>query len=242
VLDEVSLHVEAGEIVGVAGLVGSGRTTLLRALAGLERGSMARLAIGGQARGLPRSPREARALGISLLPEDRKAQGLVLDLPAAENVLLGSHPAFGTTSPSRMRRDAREPAGRNGFDTRRLDEPARNFSGGNQQKLLLARAMSARVSVMLADEPTRGIDIHAKGEIYRSLSEAAGRGLAVIVVSSELEELITVCARIYVLARRRNVAEIHRGTKEWTVGHILEHAFEAEARRPAANQPTERAS
>jgi ABC-type sugar transport system ATPase subunit len=133
-----------------------------------------------------------------------------------------------------MRREAREPARRNGFDTKRLDEPARNFSGGNQQKLLLARSMSGPLAVLLADEPTRGIDIHAKGEIYASLGKAAEEGLAVIVVSSELEELITVCTRIYVLARKRSVAEIHRGTKEWTVRHILEQAFEADAPRPAA--------
>jgi ABC-type sugar transport system ATPase subunit len=116
----------------------------------------------------------------------------------------------------------------NGFDPARLGEASRNFSGGNQQKVLLARAAKAGLSVLLADEPTRGIDVHAKEEIYAHLRKSAREGLAVIVVSSEFEELETLSDRVFVLARGRSVAELSGADGETTVSRMLHHAFDLE--------------
>jgi rhamnose transport system ATP-binding protein len=228
-LHAVSLDVRAGEIVGIAGLVGSGRTTLLRALSGLEPRATGTLDVGGTRCTLPRTVRAARQLGIVLLPEDRKGQGLLLGLSAAENVMLGNRTdgsRLAPITPRALYRSAREAAGTNGFDTGRLGEAARNFSGGNQQKILLARTAKAGLKLLLADEPTRGIDIHAKNEIYASLRKSAANGMAVVVVSSEFEELEALSDRIFVLARGRRVAELLRADGETTVSRMLHHAFD----------------
>jgi rhamnose transport system ATP-binding protein len=230
-VEEVSFDVRVGEIVGLAGLVGSGRTTTLRALAGLESSSSGELEIAGETCGLPRSVRRARQLGIGLLPEDRKGQGLLLELSAAENITLGTrleNRMFGTVSPRATANAASPVAAMNGFDTKRLGELARNFSGGNQQKMLLARTMRSNLKILLADEPTRGIDIHAKNEIYAALRQSAADGMAVAVVSSEFEELEALCDRIFVLARGRCVAELSRNEGETTVSRMLHHAFDLE--------------
>jgi rhamnose transport system ATP-binding protein len=230
-VEAVSFDVRVGEIVGLAGLVGSGRTTTLRALTGLGSNASGELEIGGETCGLPRTVRRARQLGIGLLPEDRKGQGLLLELSAAENITLGTrleNQMFGTVSPRATANAARPAAATNGFDTTRLGELARNFSGGNQQKMLLARTMRSDLKILLADEPTRGIDIHAKNEIYAALHQSAADGMAVVVVSSEFEELEALCDRIFVLARGRCVAELSRSEGETTVSRMLHHAFDLE--------------
>jgi ABC-type sugar transport system ATPase subunit len=230
----VTFDVRAGELVGLAGLVGSGRTTTLRALTGLESNASGELEVGGETCGLPRTVRRARQLGIGLLPEDRKGQGLLLELSAAENITLGTrleNRRLSTVSP-RATADAASPAAAMiGFDTSRLGKLARNFSGGNQQKMLLARTMRSNLKVLLADEPTRGIDIHAKNEIYAALRQSAADGMAVVVVSSEFEELEALCDRIFVLARGRSVAELSRNEGETTVSRMLHHAFDLEESR-----------
>jgi rhamnose transport system ATP-binding protein len=187
VLADVSLDAHAGEIIGVAGLVGSGRTTLLRALAGLERGATGRLRLRGQPAGWPRTVRAALALGIALVPEDRKAQGLVPGLSGTRNVALADLGAISTRgwiSNTRARARAAEAACGFGFDERRLAEPVSRLSGGNQQKLLLARWAHRRPAVLLADEPTRGIDIGAKAQILATLRTFTAAGAAVVLVSS----------------------------------------------------------
>jgi ABC-type sugar transport system ATPase subunit len=224
-LHHVSLRVGQGEIVGIAGLVGSGRTTLVRAIAGLEPASRGTITLRGVSRPMPRTPRGARRLGIGLLPEDRKFQGLVLQLTAAENVALGWAATLRPASPRRFRREAADAARAAGFDVRRLDEPIAHFSGGNQQKILLARAASTSLSVLLADEPTRGIDIHAKSETLASLRAMADRGLGVAVISSDLEELISLSDRIYVLTGGTCVTELARGRSDWSVACILAAAY-----------------
>jgi ABC-type sugar transport system ATPase subunit len=128
-----------------------------------------------------------------------------------------------------MQQASAEPAREAGFPIARLGEPARNFSGGNQQKLLLARASKAGLSILLADEPTRGIDIHAKAQIYESLRKAASESRAgVVVVSSDLEELEMLCDRAFVLARNTFVAELDQKRGDLTVARILAHAFGVE--------------
>lgn len=222
------LRIRAGEVLGVAGLVGSGRTTLLRALAGLER-AQGTIEIDGRPSPAPRSPRAARALGIALIPEDRKAQGLVLAQSSAMNVVLGGlgGPARGGMLSDRAAIDAaREAVADYGFDPARLRTPAGHLSGGNQQKLLLGRWRHARPRILLADEPTRGIDVGAKTEILEALRRSAvDEGLAVVIVSSELEEVLAVSDRIVVLRDGRLVEELDAHAESLDVARLLRAAF-----------------
>jgi ABC-type sugar transport system ATPase subunit len=227
VLHDVDLEVRPGEIVGLGGLVGSGRTTLLRALAGDVRAQAGSLEIGGRKVRWPSSVPRARRLGIFLIPEDRKAAGVIGGLPAADNILLAdlaSTARFGVISRSRARAAAAEASRGMGFAEGRLGAAAGTLSGGNQQKLLLARAAHCKPSVLLADEPTRGVDIGAKAEIVRTLKALAASGMAVITVSSELEELEGLCDRVVVLSRGEVVGEID-DPQRMTVESILQLAF-----------------
>lgn len=229
-LYDVSLSVGRGEVLGVAGLVGSGRTTLLRCLAG-DIGKRARgeLALEGRRMRVPRTPARAAHLGIAFIPENRRTQGLVLGMTALENIMLPDFQGFPLARAAKQagERRAREAAERVGFDPARLATRAENLSGGNQQKLLLARWVSrSRVKVLLADEPTRGVDVGAKSEILQTLRLLADEGLAIIVASSELEELEAIADRTIVLAKGRVVAELHRDRNEITAERILHAAFQ----------------
>ncbi len=231
----VDLEIRDGEIVGLAGLVGSGRSSVLRALAGLDSRSSGDLWLDGTKVGWPRTVRQALRYGIALLPEDRKTQGLVLSLSAKENVALSDLRAV-TRGPfvsmRRMRVVAAVAARGYGFDERRLDEVARNLSGGNQQKLLLARWGHRRPRFLLADEPTRGIDVGAKAEILATLHSMATEGLGVLVVSSELDEIASTCQRVVVLSGGRVVArlnvDLQHDSEENIVAQILYAAFHVE--------------
>ena len=227
-IDNISVAVGKGEIVGLGGLVGSGRTTLLRALCGLERDSTGRLWIDGKERRWPTSPLQALELGIALIPEDRK-QGLVLGLPAQENVVLANLHATaraGFISERRVHECAVSAMRGYHFDRRRLSASAGSLSGGNQQKLLLARWRHRPPHVLLADEPTRGIDVGAKEEILGKLRVLADSGLAVLFVSSELEEVVAVSDRVIVLAAGQ---EAGRLGADASVEDILMSAFSLKA-------------
>ena len=223
-----SFAIRAGEVLGIAGLVGSGRTSLLRALSGLER-TTGTIAMDGVERPAPRAPRIAKDLGIVLIPEDRKGQGLVLTRSSAANVILGDMPAvasFGFLQDRHVMAAARTAVASYGFNPARLRAQARSLSGGNQQKLMLGRWRHARPRVLLADEPTRGIDIGAKTEILAALRKSALEdGLAVVIVSSELEELLAVSDRIIVMRDGLVVDELdcHEGTVD--VEQLLHAAF-----------------
>jgi rhamnose transport system ATP-binding protein len=231
VLHDISFALRRGEILGLGGLVGSGRTELLRALAGADGGAHGRLSIAGRQRPWPRSVASALALGIALAPEDRQAQGLVLSMSAAANVVLTDMRALasGPVLPEgrRLRRAAEilEPLG---FDTARLREPAGAFSGGNQQKLVVAKWLQRRPDVLLLDEPTRGVDVGAKAELLAVVRRLAADGMSIIMVSSELEELVEGADRVLVLARGRLVGEVDRDGA--SVQRILRLAFDVERR------------
>ena len=230
-IEDVEITVNQGEIVGVAGLVGSGRTTLLRALAGVEHKSTGRLRISGQEMRWPRAPRRARSLGIVLAPEDRKTQGLVLGMSAAENIALGDLgrvARWGFASTRKTHARAAEVGEEFGLDPARLGEAVVNLSGGNQQKTLLARWKYSEPRVLLADEPTRGIDVGAKAEILDTLRRFANSGVGVVIVSSELEEIAAVADRVIVLAEGRRVRELHSGDKGVSVEEMLRAAFKVE--------------
>ena len=228
ILDGVSTEARRGEILGIAGLVGSGRTTFLRALAGLEPSARGRLLMDGTEVRWPTSARQARRLGFALVPEDRKGQGLLMHMTSRENVGIGSLAVFsraGFVRRGKMTREVREVAKAFALDPSRLEQPVRNLSGGNQQKVMLARWQLARPKVLLADEPTRGIDVGAKAAILASLRDFASDGATVIVVSSELEELTVLADRVVVLAHGRLVDDFPAGADGVSANRMLSAAF-----------------
>ena len=232
VLRDISFSVGAGEIVGLGGLAGSGRSSLLRSLAGATGSRVAgRVRVGSGGRiPVPRTPARALKLGIGLVPEDRKTQGLVLGMSALENICLPelSRGPWRVFSRRFEEGRARAAAERVGFDANRMQTPAGNLSGGNQQKLLLARWAIQRLRLLLTDEPTRGVDVGAKAEILSTLRGLARDGLAILVASSELEELEAICDRVIILAAGRIVTTLTRDAGELTVAAMLNAAFEAQ--------------
>jgi ribose transport system ATP-binding protein len=217
VLAGVDLDVRAGEVVGVTGLVGAGKSELGRAVYGADPIDAGTIRVGGQVRAI-RSPADAVSYGIALVPEDRKSQGLFLPLSVADNLTVGvlnCRRVAGTVA--RMGqvisgRRASELAGRyiGRFRIRMRDEhqPVVGLSGGNQQKVVLSKCLATKPVVMILDEPTRGVDVGSKAEIYRVIAELAAAGVGVLMLSSEVQEVVETCDRIYVLRQGRVAAEI----------------------------------
>ena len=218
----VSLEVHAGEILGLGGLVGSGRTELLRLIYGLDRMDEGEII----AEGKPMKPDPRRAIrrGLGLAPEDRKSQALVLDWSATKNVTIADLGRFsrGVLDIRKERRQAREQLQALHTVPDDPDRPVRLFSGGNQQKVVLARWLLHECRVLLLDEPTRGVDVSTKAEIYRIVNELANAGFGVLVVSSELEELVHLCTRILVMREGEIVAEVEGEAA--TERELLRHA------------------
>jgi rhamnose transport system ATP-binding protein len=236
VLAGISFTLRRGEILGLGGLVGSGRTALLRALAGADASADGRLFVRGQERRWPRTVRTALALGIALAPEERKSQGLVPSLSAAANVSLTEMRTVATGPVLRERRRlqrAAEIMRPLAFDTGRLREPAGSLSGGNQQKLVVGKWLHRRPDVLLLDEFTRGIDVGAKAEMLAVVTRLAAEGMSIIVVSSELEELVEVADRVLVLARGRLIGEL--GHADVSVERILRLVFGVEEQAEEAS-------
>ncbi len=218
--DGLAVHVRAGEVVGLAGLVGSGRTELVRAVFGAERRpDLAFAWCGRPVR--PVAPREAIRLGIGMVPEDRQGQGLVpglgvdvnIALPNLDRLRAGWLPARG--GPRRLA----EPLIRD-LRIRLADpsQPVRSLSGGNQQKVVLAKWLARRSRLLILDEPTRGIDVGAKQEMYRLMNQLIRDGKGVLLISSDLPEVIAMSDRLYVMRRHRVVAELDaRGASPETV-------------------------
>ncbi|GAA4557020.1 sugar ABC transporter ATP-binding protein [Pseudonocardia xishanensis] len=224
-LDGVDLEVRRGEVVGLWGLVGSGRSTLLRAIAGAQRAAGGEMLLDGEPRPLPRSVVESGRAGIALVPESRRA-ALVAGMDAAANFHLGrSRPWL---SPQAERAVVRPWLSRFGFAADRHAVLVGRLSGGNQQKVLMAKWAGRVPRVLLVDEPTRGIDLAAKTEVLDSLVDLARGGTAVVVASSELEEVLAIATRLVVLARGRVAAEFDLSEEPRTVAEILAHGFTPE--------------
>jgi ribose transport system ATP-binding protein len=206
----VSFEIRAGEILGLAGLIGSGRSELARALFGADRRERGELELQDRPARL-RSPRDAIAGGVVLLPEDRKAQGLLMKRSVADNVALpyfGALSRAGIVSERKTRRVAR--ALMDSVDVRASGPHARisTLSGGNQQKVLFARWLYRRPRVFIADEPTRGVDVGAKRAIYELIHSLAAEGMAVLLISSEYEEVLGLAHRVLVMRAGRVTAEL----------------------------------
>lgn len=208
----VDLTLRAGEIVGLAGLVGAGRSEVAQALLGLDPRATGGVTVKG--RQLPLgSISAALAAGLGLVPEDRKRQGLVLSLNCRENTSLASLPRLsraGWLRQGEERALARREAGRLRVKTPSLETSVASLSGGNQQKIALAKWLARGCDVLLVDEPTRGVDVGAKAEIYRLLDELACEGKAILMISSELPELIALSRRILILREGRLAGELPR--------------------------------
>jgi ABC-type sugar transport system ATPase subunit len=221
---DVSVQVAAGEIVGLAGLVGAGRSEVAEAIIGLDGSASGTVKVNGQT--LPElSIEHALAAGIGLVPEDRKRQGLVLGLNCRENVSLAALPFFSRAGWMQRKREAQVAAqfsARLRVKAPSLEDLTASLSGGNQQKIALAKWLARRCDVLIVDEPTRGVDIGAKAEIYQLLDELAGEAKAILVISSDLPELIALCRRILVMRAGQLVAEVQRDafSEETLMAHM----------------------
>jgi rhamnose transport system ATP-binding protein len=208
----VSLTVRAGEIVGIAGLVGSGRSELAQTLFGMTPSESGEVRLNGESVRID-SPETARAKGIAYVPEDRGTQGLVRGMSVLHNfslAALGSLSHAGFIDRAAERRMALEGVARFSVKTSSVDEIAGRLSGGNQQKIVLGKWLANNPKLLILDEPTRGIDVGAKAEIHRLMSQLAAEGVAILMISSELPEVLGMSDRVLVMREGRLVAEFDR--------------------------------
>ncbi len=212
VLHDISLHVRKGEVLGIAGLVGAGRTELARCIFGADRFDSGDVKLFGKKVNV-RSPQDAIKLGIGLVTEDRKQQGLVLGMVVRENITLanlGALSVFNFIQAGREREIARKYVSDLGVKTPTIEQTVQNLSGGNQQKVVLAKWLFTDSKVLIFDEPTRGIDVGAKTEIYMLMNALAKTGAAIIMISSELPEVLGMSDRIMVMHEGRISGELSR--------------------------------
>lgn len=229
----LSFELRAGEILGIFGLVGAGRTELLEVIAGLRHPASGSASCLGRSR-LPRHAGEAWRWGIAILPEGRKRNGLCPNLSVLENICLSTRQSAALLLAPGGERVLGEAVRRDlGIVARSLGAPIRTLSGGNQQKALFGRCLAARPAILLLDEPTHGVDVRTKADLYRLIQDLARKGLAVVFVSSELPEVRALATRIMVLARGQvTLLEPNTGLDE---DEILSHAFGATV--PVAMEP-----
>lgn len=213
VVDSFSFAAYGGEVLGIFGLMGSGRTELLETIFGLHAQQMfGQIAIDGVVATIG-SPTEAIRFGLGLVPEDRKRQGLILSMSVEQNISLSNlqdMESRGILSHHRERKHAESYVQQFAIKTPTVTQPVRTLSGGNQQKVVLSKVLSSRPRVLMLDEPTRGIDVNAKREIYSLIDRLKREGMAVIVVSSELPELLGIADRIIVMCEGCKTAEFDR--------------------------------
>lgn len=208
---DVSFTVRAGEVLGIGGLAGSGRSELLRILAGAQKHTAGEIVVGDKS--LPASPGVGRALtaGLALVPEERRSQGVDLGSSIQDNIAIANMPSvssFGWVSGGRIADITRQGMSDLQIKARGPAQPVGELSGGNQQKVVLAKMLARKPKVLLMDEPTRGIDVGTKAEIYRLIRKLAANGTAVIAVSSELPELIGMSDRILIMHEGRIAGEV----------------------------------
>ena len=233
----MNLSIHAGEVVGLAGLLGSGRTETARLLFGVDRADSGELRIDGQTAAI-RRPRDAIRYRIAFTPEDRKTEGIVPDLSVRENIVLALQASRGVwrrLPPVRQREIADRFIRALGIKTPSAEQPVKNLSGGNQQKVLLARWLATEPRLFILDEPTRGIDVGAKAEIERLIASLRQDGLAILFISSELEEVVRASQRVLVLKDRRMIGEL--AGAEISEQHIMQRIAEGAEAAPASGEP-----
>jgi rhamnose transport system ATP-binding protein len=212
VFEDVSFTLRRGEILGLAGLVGAGRTEVARALFGIDRVDGGEILLDGEPVAIA-SPSDAVGAGMAFVPEDRQHQGLVLEMAIEQNAtlpILRRLTRLGLVQRRRERAVAGEYTGRLQVKAAGLDSPANSLSGGNQQKVVLAKWLATDPSLLILDEPTRGIDIGTKAEVHRIVSGLAARGLAILLISSELPEVLAMADRVLVMHEGRITGEFGR--------------------------------
>jgi ribose transport system ATP-binding protein len=231
-VENVNLTLHRGEILGIFGLMGSGRSELARVLFGVERLDSGRIEVGG--RTLTRvSPRRSIAGRVAFVTEDRRQEGLMMSLSIADNISLAALPTLTTTpfkvvDQARMLTAARELSTALQIRAEEIDaQPVKSLSGGNQQKVVIAKWLMSGANVFLMDEPTRGVDVGAKYEIYSIINELAANGCGLLLISSELEELVAMCDRILVMSQGEIVNEFARA--KFDSRRILHAAFREHA-------------
>ena len=235
VLSDISFDVRRGEVLGFAGLVGCGRTEIARCIFGADRLDSGDITIDGETVAI-RSPQDAIRLGIGYVPEDRKLQGLFLHMSVRDNIAMSvahrmTHAGF--VDRGAVTRVAASYRDRLSVRPPQLDNPVNRLSGGNQQKVALAKWLALKPRVLILDEPTRGIDIGAKAEVHALIDELAHEGIAIILISSELPEVLNMSDRILVVAEGRIAGEL--GRHEATQERILElSSISSQTHRPAA--------
>ena len=230
VVEDAGFTLYEGEMLGIAGLVGSGRTELMRMIFGADKSSEGEVYLRGEKQKI-RSPRDGIEAGVVLLPEDRKGHGGVFTFSVRKNITLPSMPKFRLVGPAPIpstrqeKAAARELVERLEIKVPSVEHPARHLSGGNQQKMVLAKWLDTGADVFIFDEPTQGIDIGGKEDVYRLMTGLAERGKGVIFISSEFTELVGTCGRVLVMREGRLVAEFKGDsvTEETLVGACYEH-------------------
>lgn len=208
----IDFQVRAGEIVALAGLVGAGRTEVARAVFGIDRYDAGSVTVNGR-KLAPGAPKAAISAGVGFVPEDRRKQGLVMGLSVGRNTTLTLRDRFRTAGLINGRKEqaaARKWTSKLRVKTATLEQPVSTLSGGNQQKVVLAKWLATQPVLLIVDEPTRGIDVGTKAEVHRLISELAGQGLAILMISSELPEVLGMADRILVMHEGRITAELDR--------------------------------
>ncbi|HEY1722864.1 MAG TPA: sugar ABC transporter ATP-binding protein [Magnetospirillaceae bacterium] len=225
-----SLSVSAGQIVGLAGLLGSGRTEIARAIFGADPFDAGTIKFAGQTI-KPRAPAETIALGLGFCTEDRKIEGIVPEMSVRENLTLALLPKLarmGVIDEGKQREIVDRFIKRLGIKTSGPEQKIRELSGGNQQKVLLARWLCMNPKLLILDEPTRGIDVGAKAEIQSLIKELADQGLGVLMISSELEEIIEGANRVFVLREGQTVADLtHEEVSEQRIMGAMAHGLDS---------------
>jgi len=226
-LRDISFSLHRGEILGISGLLGSGRTELARAIFGADKLDSGEIIIRGERRKI-NSPRTAVKLGLGFLTEDRKSQGLVLKLSVKENITLSSLDLFSRLGI--ISRKSEENGAESFIQQLRIKTPSHgqkviNLSGGNQQKVVLAKWLSSKADIFIFDEPTRGIDVGSKVEIYQLMNQLTAEGVAIIMISSELPEVLGMSDRILIMHQHAIAGELHAG--EATQERVMRYALGA---------------
>lgn len=238
---DVSFRLAKGEILGVAGLIGAGRSEIVKGICRLEGDVSGQVSLNGRVLGL-KSYKDSIAEGIVYLSEDRKGDGVFLEMPISANIsalkLEQVSSAFGLIQQGREERQARELGERLNLKCGSLSDPVSSLSGGNQQKVAIAKMLSVNPKLIFLDEPTRGVDVGAKAEIHRILRNLARSGVGIVIISSELPELIGVCDRVLVVCEGRIAGEVAGETMtEENIMHLASTGGASAARHQVGEHP-----